>query len=211
MGKTRNAFQIAKQQGIVIGEPKCVLETTETVYVPKRGNQILAFLRGVLWVITGVLLLNGAFFWKTVSGTGWIVRIVLLVLAVLGSFWDKNRRVSSGIELWFYENFLVIYREKRYYDTKVSRQEFNRFYYVEVTKCEYDSKTKRLDIVGRVEETWFNFRKDGSLPEDPTYHRSVDGGICHFRIDRKDEQEIIAALERESYAHIKVLMKHKNN
>lgn len=203
-----NAFQIAKKQGIVIGEPKCVMKTTENVAVPKKGSQILASIRGVLWMFVGVMLCNSIFFWKEISRTSWIIRIILLILAVLSSFWKKNCRVSSGIELWFYENFLVVYREKRYYDATTTRQEFNRFYYVEVTKCEYNSKTKRLNIVGTVDETWFNYKKDGSLPEEPTYHKSVEGGICYFRIDGRDEAEIIAALERESYSHIKVLMKH---
>lgn len=206
-----NAFQIAKKQGIVIGEPKCVLKTTENVAVLKKGSQILASLRGILWMIVGVMLCNSIFFWKEISGISWIIRIILLIVAVLSSFWNKNRRVSSDIELWFYENFLVVYREKRYYDAATTRQEFNRFYYIEIAKCEYNSKTKRLDIIGKVEETWFNYQKDGSLPEDPTYHKEVEGGICYFRIDRKDEAEIIAALERESYSHIKVLMKHQDN
>ena len=42
---------------------------------------------------------------------------------------NGNSRVPSPIEIQFYDDYPVIYSEKRYYDKKVSRKEYNKFHY----------------------------------------------------------------------------------
>lgn len=59
---------------------------------------------------------------------------------------------------------------------------------------------------GKIDATWFDYNKDGSVPKEPTYHRIVDGGICYFYIAESDEKNIIDQME--FFSHFKVLIRN---
>lgn len=177
--------------------PKYVIKTHETVSMPTGNNQPFATLRIVVWVIIAVIILGSFVFGDNLfSELSWTARMILIALAIGISFWGpKSEPVASPLEIRFYSDYLVVFREKRYYSRKVSRKEYNKFFYSDISKIEYDYRIKRLDFIGKIDAMWFNYNKDGSVPQNPSYHRIVDGGICYFYVNGNDADTILKCLE----------------
>ncbi len=177
--------------------PKYRLRTNETVSVPTGSNQLFATLRTVVWIIVGIIFVGSfAFDANLLFEMSWTTRILLISLVISIGFWrPKSQPVPSPIEIWFYDDYLVVYREKRYYSKKISRKEYNKFFYSGITRFEYDFRLKRLDIIGKIDATWFNYNSDGTVPDVPFYHRIYDGGICYFYVNGNDERDIIGCIE----------------
>lgn len=54
---------------------------------------------------------------------------------------------------------------------------------------------------------WFNYNKDGSVLQNPSYHRIVDGGICYFYINGNDADTILKCLKK--YTAKQPIIQHK--
>jgi hypothetical protein len=189
--------------------PKYVIKTHETVSMPTGNNQPFATLRIVVWVIIAVIILGSFVFGDNLfSELSWTARMILIALAIGISFWGpKSESVASPLEIRFYSDYLVVFREKRYYSRKVSRKEYNKFFYSDISKIEYDYRIKRLDFIGKIDAMWFNYNKDGSVPQNPSYHRVVDGGICYFYVNGNDTDTILKCLEE--YTAKQPIVQHK--
>ena len=189
--------------------PKYVIKTHETVSMPTGNNQPFATLRIVVWVIIAVIILGSFVFGDNLfSELSWTARMIFIALAIGISFWGpKSEPVASPLEMRFYSDYLVVFREKRYYSRKVSRKEYNKFFYSDISKIEYDYRTKRLDFIGKIDAMWFNYNKDGSVPQNPSYHRIVDGGICYFYVNGNDADTILKCLEE--YTAKQPIVQHK--
>lgn len=177
--------------------PKYVIKTHETVSMPTGSKQPFATLRIVVWVIIAVIILGSFVFGDNLFfELSWTTRMILIALAIgIGLWGPTSAPVASPLEIRFYSNYLVVFREKRYYSRKVSRKEYNKFFYSDISKIEYNYRIKRLDLIGKIDAMWFNYNKDGSVPQDPTYHRIVDGGICYFYVNGNDADIILKSLE----------------
>lgn len=188
---------------------KYVIKTHETVSMPTGNNQPFATLRIVVWVIIAVIILGSFVFGDNLfSELSWTARMILIALAIGISFWGpKSEPVASPLEIRFYSDYLVVFREKRYYSRKVSRKEYNKFFYPDISKIEYDYRIKRLDFIGKIDAMWFNYNKDGSVPQNPSYHRIVDGGICYFYVNGNDADTILKCLEE--YTAKQPIVQHK--
>lgn len=189
--------------------PNYVIKTHETVSIPTGNNQPFAALRIVVWVIIAIIILGSFVFGDNLfSELSWTARMILIALAIGISFWGpKSEPVASPLEIRFYSDYLVVFREKRYYSRKVSRKEYNKFFYSDISKIEYDYRIKRLDFIGKIDAMWFNYNKDGSVPQNPSYHRIVDGGICYFYVNGNDADTILKCLEE--YTAKQPIVQHK--
>lgn len=157
-------------------------------------------------IIIGIIIVGSLIFQDNLfTELGWTARIILISLFIGTLFTGKTEKIKSPIEIRFYDDYLIVYREKRYYSKKVSRMEYNKFYYKDITKCEYNAKLKRIDIVGKINATWYDYNKDGSIPQNPTYNRDVDGGICYFYTDLEENLDIVKEIEEHSTIKVKVL------
>ena len=177
--------------------------------MPTGSNQTFATLRIVVWVIIAVIILGSFVFGDNLfSELSWTARMILIALAIGISFWGpKSEPVASPLEIRFYSDYLVVFREKRYYSRKVTRKEYNKFFYSDISKIEYDYRIKRLDFIGKIDAMWFNYNKDGSIPQNPSYHRIVEGGICYFYVNGNDADTILICLEE--YTAKQPIVQHK--
>lgn len=106
-------------------------------------------------IIVGIIIVGSLIFQDNLfTELGWTARIILISLFIGTLFTGKTEKIKSPIEIRFYDDHLVVYREKRWYSNKVSRMEFNKFYYKDITKCDFSKNTKRLNIVGKIEAIW---------------------------------------------------------
>lgn len=181
----------------MIDKPNYVLETHEGVWKPKKDpSGWIRLLKISVWILFVIAVIRFIFLQIAPS----VVTVCLLIMdfIVLIAIGKDKEFIPSTIEMWFYDQYLVVYREKRYYDSKVLRKEYNKFFYSDISRIDYSSRLKRLNIVGKVDAAWFNYNKDGTVPNVPTYHKTVDGGICYFYVYGNDSDNIISQLEKFS-------------
>ncbi|MCI3924738.1 hypothetical protein MO973_31470 [Paenibacillus sp. TRM 82003] len=179
--------------------PNYVLKANEGVLVPKNENSPIGKLKVAVWIIVGALILGSLIFEDNLFGElSWTSQLLLVALAIGVSFTGGNKRVPSSFEIRFYDDHLIVYREKRYYTKKVKRKEFNKFFYKDIQKVKYRKESQRINIFGTIEGIWYDYKKDGSLPEKPTYHKTTNGGICYFYTTEAPEVDFVAEIEKHS-------------
>ena len=159
---------------------------------------IFKILKYAVWAIVALmiifsLILGENFFFEISSSA----RIVLIGL-VIGSFvWrDKTIEAPSPMEIRFYDDYLIVYKEKHYYNKKISRMEYYKIFYHDITRLRYEYQLKKFKISGTIDAMWFDYQKDGSVPPEPTSHRIVEGTMCYFYIFGNDEEYIIDQIEK---------------
>lgn len=118
----------------------------------------------------------------------------------------KKEFVLSPFEIWFYSDYVVIYREKYYYNVELSRKQYDKFYYKDIHECVYHTYSRRMDIFGIVEGIWYDYDKKGTVPVQPTYHKTTDS-ICYFYTNMAPEIDFVEELK--AYMPIKVTI-HDN-
>jgi hypothetical protein len=175
--------------------PNYVLSTNENILVPK--NEKIESLKSVVLAILLIILIGSFVFRDNLfTELPWSTR-GLFVVIMIGVFISGNKRVPSPIELQFFDEYLIIYIPKRYYNRKVTRMEFNKFYYKDIQECEFRSKSQRINFFGIKNVEWYNYKKDGSLPEKPTIIKSGEG-LCFFRTSAAPDVDFVAEIELHS-------------
>lgn len=185
-------------------KPNYVLKANEGILVPK--NPSLVPLKKAVWIIVALIIIGSLIFQDNLfTELSWSAQILLIALAIGVTIAGGNVRVPSPFEIWFFDDYLIVYREKRYYDSKVTRKEYNKYYYKDISKVEYRKLTNRIQFEGIIESVWYNYNKDGTLPEKPTYHRTTDGGICYFYTTASPEVDFVAEIEKHSPLKVQIV------
>lgn len=180
--------------------PSYVLELNEAVLMPTKQSGLWKALRvGVLCIFIIIALGSFVFDDNLFFELSWVSRVLLITVAITVFFsMGKNEMVPSPMELRFYDDYMVIYRPKRYYNSRVTRMEYNKLMYNEITKCVYRERSQRMYIYGNVDATWFNYMSDGTIPKEPTYKRIVSGTFCHFSLKCAEGVDIKREIEMNS-------------
>lgn len=188
---------------------KYILKTQETNFIPEREkDKLYTTLRIVVWIIIGIIVVGSFVFGSNLFyELSWTARVILVTLAIGVLFKGKKTiPTPSDLEIRFYNNYLIMYGNKRYYNPKTTRVEYDKFLYKDIRECDYDWRTKRLTIHGVVEGKWFDYSKDGSVSPEPTYHKTTNS-LSFFYVYGEDFEEIISALE--NYTGKKVQIRNK--
>ena len=77
--------------------------------------------------------------------------------------------------------------------------------YKEIEKIVYITDTHRINIYGMVEGTWYEYKKDGSLPEKPSYHKMTDS-LAYFYTNEAPEVDFVEVFEK--YTPVKVTIQN---
>ena len=140
-------------------QPNYVLRTNEAVLMPKKmpkGKRIAFDIlkKLFLFVIIGLIVCSVIFGENMFAEMGFsgIVAIVFVAGVLIKN--GGHEDVPSPIELQFYDEYLIVYRPKRYLNKHETRKEFAQFYYKDITECEYAEKSKMIRIFGAGTCTW---------------------------------------------------------
>ena len=181
-----------------------VLSFNEAVYVPKNKNNKQHYIKIAVWVIVGIIIIASFIFKDNMfKQLSWTARVLLISLCIGTFFIGGTEKVPSAIEIQFYNDYLIVYRNKHYYSKRVTRREYDKFNYNDIKQIQIRTVTKRINIYGIVEGTWYNYKKDGTLPIEPTYHKTTDS-ICYFYIDFAENIDFASIFE--SYCPNKVII-----
>lgn len=186
--------------------PKYVLKTYELAWAPKKNNTSISMVKNGVRIITILLLLASVIFHKNLFAEMSVTSQILLITLFLGTFFVSDKeKVEKPFEIRFYDDYLVLYREKQYYSPRLIRMEFDKFMYANIKKVQYRTETGRINIYGVVEGIWYNYNKDGSLPCTPSYHKTTDS-IAYFYTGKTPNTDFVK--EIEAHAPIKVTIEN---
>lgn len=92
--------------------PNYVLKFNETVL--KTVKDINYKIKMAVMIIVGIIILASIIFQNNFfSDLNWITKIMLLSLVLGVMFTGKNEKIKSPIEIKFYDDYLLVYREKK--------------------------------------------------------------------------------------------------
>ena len=187
-------------------EPRYIYCDKEAIRVPKSEDSLKAKMKKAVFIVIAVIIGASLVFNFNILGEMSRPTKLLLIALCLMFLGEKKEKVPSEFELRFYDEYLVLYRRKRYYDRRVTRKEYNKFYYKDIKTIEYRTKTKRINLLGVYEAIWYNYNKDGSLPDNPTHHRTADS-IAYFYTDFLEHPDIVSIIEQ----HCPIKVSIENN
>lgn len=177
-----------------------VIKTSEGVLTPTENCKWKIILRNCIWAIIAIMLISSLFFRINIfDELSWTARILLIALTIGFGFYNgKKEYTPSPMELYFYDNYLVFYLPKRYYSNRVSRKQINIIEYNNASKCVYKANSQRIQIYGDGRAKWYNYKKDGSLPLNPTDEHSFKDGMIYFNIQFATDIDFKKAIEEHS-------------
>jgi hypothetical protein len=186
----------------VTDDPNYVLKFNDGVMAPKKESAAKDVVKILLMFFCFLLLiLLFAFGFDALNEIPLMVWVcVLLGIGVLIQQGGYERR-PSPCELRFYDDYLVQYCERRYYNRRNIRKEYYKFYYKDISRCVYRTVVNKMDIYGVVEATFYKYDKNGNLPSTPCKHKTVDSISVFYTVF---EPNIDFVKEIEEHSPIKV-------
>lgn len=191
-----------------MNKPNYVLKTNEAVLIPQNTTALQRMIKiGVLIIVAIIIVGSFVFHDNLFSEMSWTARILLIVLAVGIGFWGgKKVDTPSQMELQFYDDFLVFYLPKRYYSKTITRKQINTLKFSEISKCVYMARSCRIQIYGNGTSVWYNYKKNGELPDNPTENRQFTDGMIYF--STRCATDIDFKKEIEEHSPIKVIVEN---
>ena len=190
--------------------PKFILKDCEAVYVDQVDDPKMHNIKRAVWIIVGIIIIGSFVLGENLFGElSWTVRILLILLCVGTLFSTHREKEPFPIEIRFYDDYLEIYREKRYYSGVLNnvfyRNETAKFFYADIKQIQYRTQSRRMNFIGVFEGTYYTYNKDGSLPKTPSYHKKPDG-IFWFCTDFLECPNIVGIIEE--YCPVKVTVEN---
>ena len=186
-------------------KPNYILKTTESVFIPKNKNAVIEVIIIGGIIVTGLILIVSLLAQLPMILTlGMGVLFTLLLWRLVGSpnVGRNSLAAPSPLEIWFYDDHLIIYRESLYCNKTLSRRTFDKLFYKDIQKCEYKMISSKMIFSGLTESVWYDYNQDGSLPEYPTHHETTD--CSDFCTTEPPDTDFVA--EIENHSPIKVVM-----
>lgn len=189
-------------------QPNYILKTVETTWRREKTNEKMKMLDKITIGIVVVLILGSWFFGENLFSELSLGATALLFSLVVKVRFGQTKEVMtpSEVEVWFYDDYLIIYRPKRYYDRFVTRREYNKMYYKDMKRCYYKTQMQILYFTGDVHFEMYNYNKDGQLPETPTKKYLAEGTMQYMSTRlMPDVYEVIKEIEEHSPLRVEVL------
>lgn len=156
-------------------KPSYVLKFNEKFIRPKNESVTKDIIKGIVTLAIAVLLVLwivlGREFRNEIPVSVWAGLFLMIVYLVTQG---GHEDYPSPCELWFYDDYIVQYCEKRYYDKRQVRKEYYKFYYKDIHHCYYRTVSQKIAIYGMVEMTFYKYDKNGNVAEVPSLHKTID-------------------------------------
>lgn len=96
-------------------------------------------------------------------------------------------RVPQNMEIWFFDDYMILYRPKCVYNSTCVRREFNKFYYKDLHRIEYRNVISKVVIYGVYEGKYYKYKRGtNELNLKPSYHKTVDSVDRFYTMYAKD-------------------------
>lgn len=182
--------------------PRYVLSALDATAVTKANMGAAVKVKIAVWILLGAIVLLSLLTGENVfRDLAWPVKLAVIVLTLWAIGFNTDELAPTPMELRFYDDRLVVCHDRRVYSPRKARREIRTIYYQDVKECQYRPKRARINIIGRFEDTWYQFPPDGSPPAQASHQKTVDGAITFHTYF---SSEIDFATEIETHSPLKV-------
>lgn len=186
-------------------QPNYVLKFNETDSrkVKDRNYYIK---KAVVIIIAIIVIFSIIFGEKLFLELSWTARILLIAIALGILFTGKKEDVPSPAELRFYDDYLLLFLERKYYSEKSIKQEYLKMKYSDITKVKYlpNTSNKRFQIYGNGHSLHYDVKKDGSLSIQPSRDKMFEEGMIYFSTNLNQNIDFIKEIEEHSPLKVEI-------
>ncbi|MFI3325996.1 MAG: hypothetical protein R3Y35_07455 [Clostridia bacterium] len=160
---------------------KHIVTFNEAIPIKTNNQGVGKVLKIIVCAVVGVLcvgtVISGDNLFLELNSMGLITLICLLI----GMFFSgKTQLKAEPMEIWFFNDYLVMLKVKHYYSKKLSRKEYDKIYYKDIRNIKWDEVTQQVTFRGLFELEWYKYEKDGSVEPVPSYTKTVETMRCFY-------------------------------
>ncbi|MFI3326002.1 MAG: hypothetical protein R3Y35_07485 [Clostridia bacterium] len=175
--------------------PKKVIHTNEICDIkhkPKGLTRIMQILvRSILIILTFGSVVLGENLFLEINLMGLFVMLITYASTfAIG----KKEKVAIPISISFYDTYFTVFKEKRPCNHKMSRQEYDKYYYKDVVSVVFSEVSCFVRIRATFHGVWTKYKLDGNLENIPMYDKTAEG-LRAFYFDPNDTMLILKELQ----------------
>lgn len=186
-------------------QPNYVLKFNETD--SKKVKDRNYFIKKAVVIIIAIIVVLSIIFGENLFlELSWTTRILLIAIALGVLFTGKKEEVPSPAELRFYDDYLLLFLEKKYYSEKSIKQEYLKMKYSDITKIKYlpNTSNKRFQIYGNGHSLHYDVKKDGSISAQPSRDKMFEQGMIYFSTNLNQNIDFIKEIEEHSPLKVEI-------
>lgn len=134
----------------------------------------------------------------------WRMRVIAILTGAVLFFIKPDESVPSSIAVMFFEDRVVIFRERHYYSATTCRKEYEVFRYENIHKVQYDSRANTLTFSGSATITYYEYGKNGMLPDKPIY-KDIRDSTCVIHTGFEQGRDFAKEIEVHSPLKVNVI------
>lgn len=186
-------------------QPNYVLKFNETDSRKVKDRNY--YIKKAVVIIIAIIVIFSIIFGENLFlELSWTARILLIAIALGILFTGKKEDVPSPAELRFYDDYLLLFLERKYYSEKSIKQEYLKMKYSDITKVKYlpNTSNKRFQIYGNGHSLHYDVKKDGSLSIQPSRDKMVEEGMIYFSTNLNQNIDFIKEIEEHSPLKVEI-------
>ena len=186
-------------------QPNYVLKFNETD--SKKVKDRNYYIKTAVVTIIAILVILSIIFEENLFlELSWTVRILLIAIALGILFTCKKKDVPSPAELRFYDDYLLLFIERKYYSERNIKQEYLKMKYSDITKVKYlpNTSNKRFQIYGNGHSLQYAVKKDSSIAKQPSRDKIFEDGMIYFSTNLNQNIDFIEEIEKHSPLKVEI-------
>lgn len=186
-------------------QPNYVLKFNETDSRKVKDRNY--YIKKAVVIIIAIIVIFSIIFGENLFlELSWTARILLIAIALGILFTGKKEDVPSPAELRFYDDYLLLFLERKYYSERSIKQEYLKMKYSDITKVKYlpNTSNKRFQIYGNGHSLHYDVKKDGSLSIQPSRDKMFEKGMIYFSTNLNQNIDFIKEIEEHSPLKVEI-------
>ena len=186
-------------------QPNYVLKFNETD--SKKVKDRNYYIKKAVVIIIAIIVIFSIIFGENLFlELSWTARILVIAIALGVLFTGKKEDVPSPAELRFYDDYLLLFIERKYYSERNIKQEYLKMKYSDITKVKYlpNTSNKRFQIYGNGHSLQYDVKKDGIIAKQPSRDKIFEDGMIYFSTNLNQNIDFIEEIEKHSPLKVEI-------
>lgn len=186
-------------------QPNYVLKFNETDSRKVKDRNY--YIKKTVVIIIAIIVIFSIIFGENLFlELSWTARILLIAIALGILFTGKKEDVPSPAELRFYDDYLLLFLERKYYSERSIKQEYLKMKYSDITKIKYlpNTSNKRFQIYGNGHSLHYDLKKDGNISKKASRDKMFEKGMIYFSTNLNQNIDFIKEIEEHSPLKVEI-------
>ena len=186
-------------------QPNYVLKFNETDSRKVKDRNY--YIKKAVVIIIAIIVIFSIIFGENLFlELSWTARILLIAIALGILFTGKKEDVPSPAELRFYDDYLLLFLERKYYSERSIKQEYLKMKYSDITKVKYlpNTSNKRFQIYGNGHSLHYDLKKDGNISKKSSRDNMFEKVMIYFSNNLNQNIDFIKEIEEHSPLKVEI-------